>query len=125
MAWVAPTIIDLKIRFPEFDAVADSTLQAILDEAVQQVGDTWVERDRTPAIQYLAAHMLASQGLGLGGSGSSARGPIKRRKVGDVETEFAGSASASGGSGSDYGLTMYGQAFQRLLRRNFPAVAVA
>lgn len=124
MAWTAPTTIDLKIRFPEFDAVPEPTLQAILDEAIAQVGDTWVETDRTPAIQYLAAHMLSQQGLGLGGSGSSARGPIKRRKVGDVETEFAGSGVTAGSRGG-YGTTVYGQGYLRILRRNFPAVAVA
>lgn len=118
------------MRFPEFSDVPEPTISLILDEAIAQVGDTWVERDRTPAILYLAAHMLSRQGFGANGggagSGTGATGALKRRKVGDVEVEFQGAANSGSGGGisSDYGLTMYGQAYFRLLRRNFPAVAV-
>jgi hypothetical protein len=50
---------------------------------------------------------------------------VKRRKVGDVEVEFATPGSSSGeGDSSGYLATIYGKAFLELLRKNFPAVAV-
>lgn len=134
MAYVPPTAADLKARFPEFAPVSDTLVNLILAEAIPQVGETWLERDRFPATLYLAAHMLAMEGepmRSIGGSGSTdwMNGPIKRDKVGDVETEFAGfnlggGEGASGASGSEYALTRYGQMYLSLLRRNFPAVAV-
>lgn len=131
MAWTSPTVDELKARFPLFANVDDSILQLILDEAVADVGVTWVDKDRTPAVLYLAAHLLATQGFagatGTGGGGAAITGAIKKRKVGDVETEFAGAAGAGSdgwGSSPFYDSTVYGQMFLRLLRRNFPAIAV-
>lgn len=134
MAYVEPEVEDLTARFPEFADVSEGVLEAILAEAVAQVGDTWLERDRRPAQLYLAAHMLAMEGepqrsAGIAeGSTEWLNGPVKRDKVGDVETEFAGFASGAGsgaaGMASDYSLTRYGQMYLSLMRRNFPAVAV-
>ncbi|AGC35706.1 virion structural protein [Rhizobium phage RHEph06] len=126
MTWTAPTPAEFKIRFPQFASVDDATVQMILDEAVAEVGETWIEAYRTPGVLYLAAHLLASQGLGYsaGGGGAAVTGAVKRRKVGDVETEFAGVAGGSSGDLSGYGTTVFGQQFLRLQRKNFPAVAV-
>lgn len=129
MAYVPPTSTDLKARFPEFSSVSNTLLDLILAEASAQVGETWLERDRKPATLYLAAHMLAQEGepgRSAGGTGGGTSGPVKRRKVGDVETEFAGfsASSGAGGRASEYGSTAYGLRFLDLLRKNFPAVAV-
>lgn len=131
MTWTPPTTEDFKKRFPLFADVDDSTLQVILDEAAAEVGVEWIERDRTPAILYLAAHLLAGEGFaggGAGGGGGAAiTGTVKRRKVGDVEIEFAGVAGNAGSSGwgaGKYSSTVYGQRYETFLRRNFPAVAV-
>lgn len=126
MAWTAPTVEEFKIRFPAFADVAEATVQAILDEAVGDVGEWWVEADRTPAVLHLTAHLLAAQGLGVGagGSGAALTGAIKRRKVGDVELEFAGVGAAGSGSLGVYVTTVYGRRYLELMRRNFPAVAV-
>lgn len=128
MAYVPPTAADLKARFSEFTTVSDALVNLILAEAQAQVGETWLERDRKPATLYLAAHMLAMEGepgRSAGGTGGGVSGPVKRRKVGDVETEFAGFGGSSGGaSGSGYEQSAYGQGYLRLLRLNFPAVAV-
>jgi hypothetical protein len=124
MAYVPPTASDLKQRFPEFIAVSDTLVALILAEASAQVGETWYERDRKPATLYLAAHMLAMEGepgRTAGGTSGGTSGPVRRRKVGDVETEFAGFSASSA---SEYGSTAYGLRFLDLLRRNFPAVAV-
>lgn len=129
MAYVPPTASDLKARFPEFTSVPDATVNLILAEAINAVGETWLERDRFPATLYLAAHMLAMEGepgRSAGGTGGGVSGPVRRRKVGDVETEFAGFGRTDGLGRTDagYELTAYGRQFLRLLRLNFPAVMV-
>lgn len=129
MAWTPPTVEDFKTRFPVFAAVPEATVQAVLDEAVESVGPSWIERDRTPGVLHLTAHLLAVQGSagsGAGGGGAAVTGAIKRRKVGDVETEFAGVAggAATGGALDSYRSTAYGVRYLELMRRNFPAVAV-
>lgn len=127
MAYVAPTPTAFKARYPEFQPVSDALVQLVLDEAISDVGDTWLEKDRARAQMLLAAHMLTMEGepgRSTTGQGSGATGPVKRRKVGDVETEFAGNgASAGGGSASGYAATIYGQEFLSLMRKNFPPVA--
>lgn len=128
MAWSPPTVSDFKTRFPQFASVPDATVQAILDEAIPQVGETWLERDRTPGVLHLTAHLMASQGIGVAapGGGSAVTGAVKRRKVGDVEVEFAGVAGAVGGSSliAAYNSTSYGVKFLEYLRKNFAAIAV-
>lgn len=127
--YIEPTAADLKARFPEFASVADATLELILAEAIGQVGDTWLERDRRPAQLYLAAHMLAMEGEPARSMGSGTvggvTGPMKSRTVGDVRTEFAGFAGAGGATtDAGYETTAYGKQFLRLLRLNFPPIAV-
>jgi hypothetical protein len=119
-----PTAAALKARYPEFDGVGNTLVDAVIADAAAYVDDTWREGDRSPAILALAAHMLASEGNGTGG-GSAVSGPVTSVKVGDVSTTFAGH-SASGGMSdlSGFAATAYGLAFLRLRRRNFPAVAV-
>ena len=134
MPWTPPTVDTFKIRFPRFVNVDDELVEMLLEEAGNQVGETWVERDRTPAILYLTAHLLVMEGYGVltpGGNGSSPNtaGQLKRRKVGDVEVEYqnANEALGTGNGGMDrsgYNLTPYGRQFLLIMRRNFPAVAV-
>jgi len=131
MVWTPPTIVNLVDRFPEFDSVSDATLEAVLDEAIGQVGPTWLERDRTPASLHLAAHLLAVSGHGVARAGGVGAGisspPLKRRRVGDVEVEYdtAGNAASTGtGVLAGYYATPYGRRYVELMRKNFPAVAV-
>lgn len=131
MAYTPPTAATLKVRYPEFAAVPDATVTMILDEAIRDVGPSWIEDDRAAAQMALAAHWLATQG-GAGGTvtaGSTSfqtAGPVSRVKVGDVETTFGtgGSSGGSSGSAGDYRSTSYGQRFLQLRRRSFPAIAV-
>lgn len=128
MAYVTPTPATFKARYPEFVPVSDALVQLVLNDAIDAVGDTWFERDRARAQMLLAAHMLTMEGepgRTNTGNGVGNTGPVKRRKVGDVETEFAGIGSSAGGSGSTswYALSGYGQQYLVLLRQNFPAIA--
>lgn len=125
---------EFKARFPEFAAVSNALIQLILEEAIPMAGTSWVERDRKPAIMYYTAHLLALQGepqrtaAGSGGAGQSAlTGPMKRRRVGDVEVEYAGSGSSSGGSGMGPGdmalsSTPYGRQYIAIRNRNFAGI---
>lgn len=128
MAYIEPTAATFKARYPEFTPVSDVLIGLVLQEAVGEVGITWLERDRARAQMLLTAHRLTLEGepdRTATGVGIAATGVIKRDKVGDVETEWAGvSGSGSGSSSSGYGSTTYGQEFAALMARNFPAIAV-
>ena len=123
MPYTEPTINDLKTRFPALATIDDVVLELVLNEAISAVGSGWLERDRAPAQLYYAAHMLASEGAADGGV-SAVAGPVKRDKVGDVETEFASVTSGDVGDTAAFGSTEYGRRYLRLLRLNFPGVAV-
>ncbi len=128
MAYQEPTPTTFKARYPEFTNVSDALVQLVLNDAFADVGDTWFERDRARAQMLLAAHILTMEGepgRTTTGQSSAGTGFVKRRKVGDVETEFASPGGSSGsGAASGYGVTIYGQEFLALMRKNFPAVAV-
>lgn len=126
MAYIEPTVSTFKARFPEMDAVPDALVTLVLAEAIPQVGETWLERDRRPAQLYLTAHLLTMEGepkrSTLGAAGATAgTGQVKRFTVGDVTTELAGPGGGGSGSGSasDYGSTSYGRRYLELMRRNF------
>lgn len=129
MTYVEPTATSFKARFPGFSSVSDAIVSAVLSEAIPQVGETWIERDRVPAILYLTAHMLIMEGQPAASAAEAiktvTRGPVKRVKVGDVETEFTGGATGSGGGSgitANLSASEYGRRYLELLRRNFPAV---
>lgn len=129
MAYVQPTPATFKARYPEFAPVSDTLIQLMINDAVSEVGDTWVEKDRARAQMLLVAHWLTMEGepgRTETGNGSAGTGPIKRDKVGDVETEFAtpGASASQGRALGNYMMTVYGQEYLALMRRNFPAVAV-
>ncbi|WP_107341704.1 DUF4054 domain-containing protein [Agrobacterium pusense] len=128
MPYVQPTPATFKARYPEFTPVSDVLIQLMLNEAFDEVGDTWLERDRARAQMLLVAHRLTLEGepdRTTSGSGSAGIGAIKRDKVGDSETEFFGVSGSDGSnSAAGYSLTAYGREFLALLRKNFPAVAV-
>lgn len=125
MAYVQPTATTFKARFPEFAPVSDALINLVLAEAVPQVGDTWLERDRARAQMLLTAHTLTLEGepgRTTTGQSSAGTGMMKRRKVGDVEVEFATpGASADGSVSNGFSSTSYGVEYTRLMRLNFPA----
>lgn len=128
MAYVSPTASTFKARFPEFAALGDTYVDLLLAEARQSTDAEWYNQDdRAPAEMYLAAHKAAGEGrlIDASGGGINTTGPIKRRKVGDVETEFAGLSGGSGdGSGNNnpYLSTSYGRSYWELLRRNVTSI---
>lgn len=119
MPYTKPTPAQLKARYPEFASVPDPTVQMFLDEAGSYVDDTWIERDYQPAYLAATAHLLAKGGYPRTGSVSI---PllgvgVKRRKVGDVETEYnVASSGGSVGSAGWWMSTPYGGSYYRLAR---------
>ena len=120
------TVELFKIRYSEFAEVPDALVSMMLVEAGNEVGETWLERDRSRARMLLTAHKLVMEGepdRSSTGQGVAGTGLIKRDKVGDVETEFAGVGQSAGSSSAmGYGMTIYGQEFATLLRKNFPPI---
>lgn len=128
MAYTPPTPASFKARYPEFAPVSDVLIQLVLQEAFDEVGDTWLERDRARAQMLLTAHKLTMEGepgRSVSGQGSAGTGTVRRRKVGDVEVEFATPGSGVGGfAATGYTATVYGQEFLALLKKNFPSPMV-
>lgn len=129
MAFTPPIAADLKARYPEFAAVADARITAVLDEIALEVDATWIEDHRRPAMLALAAHLLAMEGALSNNQSAGASGPgaVIREKVGDVEVAYANpSASSQSATGSEarYGQTHYGRRFLEYRQRSFPTVAV-
>ena len=121
MPYVIPTAAQLKARFPVFDALDDSYADLIIAEASRSVDTSWLEGDYQNAIIHLAAHMMFSEGA-TGDIDPATTGAIVSDKLGDASTTYANHATSS--SSSDYGTTIYGRGYLRLLRLNHPAVAV-
>lgn len=126
MPYTIPTAAQFKAKFPTFAAVADGTIDLAITEASASVDTSWVEAGFQPAILYLAAHIMTTDGVVLAGSdlGSAAgvinAGLVEEMKVGDVMVKLGGAASSggAGGSMSGYRSTGYGQRYLELLRRN-------
>jgi hypothetical protein len=135
MPYATPTPAEFKARYPEFAAVPDASVTAVIAEAEGEVGVTWIETDRRPAIMALSAHWLTVQGFahaqsGAGGVAVPVSGPLRSSRVGDVEESYGMPARASSGDGksasalSDLDATSYGQRYLSLRRRSFPGVMV-
>lgn len=125
MAYTAPTAAEVKARFPEFAAVADATVTAIIEEAGSYVDQTWIEADYKLAQMLWTAHTLIIEGNGSGVQAQlSQLGAFSRIKSGDLEVQQGTrSGAGEGGAGADsYERTTYGQRFSELRLRSFPPV---
>lgn len=122
MSYDLPTAAELKTRFPAFGSVGDARVSAFIDEAKSYVGTSWIETDYQLGIMAAAAHNMAMEGepavAGVTVPPTLLGAGIKRRKVGDVETEY--NVAAPGGSGlkAEFSTTPYGRIYLRLARLN-------
>lgn len=132
MPYTVPTAAQFRAKFPTFAAVADATIALALTDASASVDLEWADADYQPAILYMAAHILVSDGVVTAASdlGSAAgvinAGLVSEMKVGDVMVKLDTGAAGSGraGSGSTLAGTIYGRRYIDLLRRNKAAVAI-
>jgi hypothetical protein len=116
MAYTAPTVEDLKSRYPAFDAVADATVQVWLDEGESDTSN-WSDETRFRANMLYAAHKMSEQGLGKGATPQG----VTSFKSGTFSASIAGKQADRTG----FGATIYGREFLELARRNFAGPRLA
>jgi hypothetical protein len=110
-----PTAGQLKNRYSAFGAVDESTAELFIADAMLFVDDTWREEDQAPGVMSYAAHMMATEGHGVGATSATLQGGVSSVKVGDVSTSyFGGTVSTKDGLNS----TSYGRLYLQLRQRN-------
>lgn len=133
MPYTAPTTADLKARYPAFAAVADVVVEAVLADTFIDVGESWIEAHRAPAMLALAAHWLQTQGANASAESvmlTGGIGTVTEMRAGDTSLKFANPSDAGNGAGtgtgsaSAFSSTPYGRRFLELRSRSFPAVLV-
>lgn len=129
MPYVAPTVDDMKARYPEFKDVEVSIVQAALDEAATRVDKSWREADFQNARMLYAGHVLTLAGQGSSReakfAGLAAAG-ISQIKISSLSVTLAkdGFYSRNPIRAGELSSTSYGTRFMALMRLNFPAILV-
>jgi hypothetical protein len=137
MAYQAPDATQFKARFPEFSAIGDPLIEALLEEASLFADERWQDADRRVAVLHLAAHAaqqsrLAQLQFGTSSEGSSEEDDesmmyVKTIRFADREVTWDRKSSSSSSklfvdqtakAGSPYEATIYGQTYLRLRERN-------
>ena len=116
MAYTAPTLSEFRTRYPAFDAVADATVQAFLDEGDSETA-AWPDADRPRGVMLYAAHQLTAQGLGTGA--------IPAGVTSFRSGTFSATLSDSAASRTGFSATIYGREYLALARRNFAGPRLA
>ena len=106
------TAAGLKVRFPEYAAVADATLDIWIGQATRRFNDTLFTDDdlADDALYFFSAHLYT---VSIGGSAAST-GAITSKKVGDLSVNYATGVSSSYSYGMDS--TYYGQQFLLIMK---------
>lgn len=135
MALTPPTADALTTRYPAFKGTDVGLINAILQEALGAVDETWIPADQQPALLAYAAHLLAIERMGDqsvtldDGSVLPTAGPLKSASVGPASFDFSDAAlsiqAQQNASTNGLASTPFGRRYLELLRRNKPAVAVA
>lgn len=128
MPYVAPTIAQLKTRFPVFSTVADEVLQAALGEAANRVDTTWREEDFQTAQLLYAAHILTTDGHGTGREAKFAAlgdAGISQIKISSLSVSMNKGGTETVKFSSTLAKTSFGKRFLDLMRLNHPAILVA
>lgn len=107
---MAVTPWEFKTLFPEFGALPNQRLQVWLDQAELCVNRVVWGSKADLAVNYMAAHLLATFDGDKTASGS---GPITQKKVGEVSASFGFSAEMLD---SALASTKYGRHYRQLLR---------
>jgi hypothetical protein len=108
----------LMARYPAFADVATTTIQYWLTDAERFVDESWTEGDYAAALMALAAHNMASAGLGTEASAlTGIPAGLTKFKSGSLDVTFSEGAANDRATGA-LASTRYGAEFQALLRRN-------
>lgn len=114
MAYTQPTAATLRMRYPEFAAVADDTVEYWLEDARRIVTDSWDDVDRAVAEMALAADNMAKNGLGSSSVGVGDMAGVTDFKSASFSVSFDPDAVKAAAAGT----TRYGTEFAVYLRRN-------
>src|SRR5665811_93256 len=105
-----PTALSMKLKFPEFAAQSDATIEFAIEEALLSVDDTWVTSQQTIAAMYIAAHLLMVS-IARQQSGTGQR--IKSESMGGMSITYDNEAVQP--DPEDYTTTSYGLRFRGFL----------
>lgn len=116
--YMKPQVQHLTARYPAFVAVEPTVIAYWLTDAERFVDNTWMESDYAAALMALAAHNMASAGLGADAAASTGiPAGITSMKSGTLSLTFS-DAAAKDRIEAALSSTRYGAEFAALLRRN-------
>ena len=101
---------------PAYAGMTDAELDVFAAEAEIEISKKkWLTRyDR--GVAYITAHLITMSKKSAKSGGDSETGPLKKKKVGNLEREFGVNNENKDGS---YSLTTYGMEFLRLRKQVF------
>jgi hypothetical protein len=118
---IVPTAINLKMKFPEFQGIADAQVEFAIEEASLFVDDSWLPDTQTLGILYLAAHYLMVEIM----RAQSATGQvITSERMGEMSVTYAGMQPFTEATSSDWMTTLYGMRFREFAHINNPPIAI-
>lgn len=116
-----PTAQSLKYKFsPAFNAVDDASIELAIEEAVVTCGGgDWVDdANQTLGIMYYAAHLI-QVAIMRGESGTGQL--VSSERTPDLSVTYS---VPDPNSPIDFTMTIYGERWLGLVRKNFPAILV-
>ncbi len=118
---IVPAAQNLKLKFPEFGALDDATVEFAIEEAARNVDDSWLANDATLALLYLAAHyLMVSQMRAVASTGQV----VQSERMGEMSVTYAGFPQPTATDAMDLRTTLYGIRYLELAHINFPPIAV-
>lgn len=122
--YAKPSAQHLIARYPAFADVDVGTIRVWLTDAERYVDESWMEGDYAPALMALAAHRMATAGLGTGNSTGDLPAGLTQMRSGSLSLSFGEGAAKDRAAGA-FASTVYGSEFAVLLRRNRAGPRVA
>lgn len=120
--YVIPTVEQFLFLFPEFAGVPNIAFYIQLASGF--VDEGWVEKDYAMAIALLAAHEMATKGLGTSVDARDANSEYRTVRSGQLTLTRYASGERGGDTGSAMSATSYGRRYLGLLALNFSGPVV-
>lgn len=115
------TATSMKLKFPEFAGQDDASIEFALEEASRNVDDTWLEKDRTLALMYMAAHYLS---VAINNASVVNNQQVISERIGEISVTYAQTPAPSLKDSSNLQMSPYGMRYLELSKLNFPQVMV-
>ena len=120
-----PSAANIKFKYPEFNNVADSSIEFAIEEAVVDVGTDetrWVDdANYTLAVYYYTAHLIQIAIM----RAQSGTGQVKTsERTPELSVTYAQPPFPTMDKPLDLTMTNYGVKYLGLCEKNFPPVAV-